>query len=73
MGDTILRIPRDARVRAYRAWDRTYDGVFRRLQKGSLLSTPVLLSSVLRTDDFWTKSAFCPLALAPRRLSSIFI
>ena len=23
----------------------------------------------LRTDDFWTKSAFCPLALAPRRLS----
>ena len=26
MGDAILRIPRDARVRAYRAWD-TYDGV----------------------------------------------
>ena len=25
------------------------------------------------TDDFWTKSAFRPLAHAPRRLSSIFI
>ena len=26
MGDAILRIPRDVRVRTYRAWD-TYDGV----------------------------------------------
>ena len=45
MGDAILRIPRDARVRAYCAWD-TYDGVVSATSKRQLSCQSILYTSV---------------------------
>ena len=53
MGDAILRIPRDARVRAYRAWD-TYDGVVSATSK----SQPSCQSSFIYVSASNAKTAF---------------